>query len=206
MHTAVAPSQVLLAGEEVLAISETNATRVARIYVNSRQCWYYDAAEKDGTVKIKLAKRCVKSACDVTINSAVAKKVASQAYPKAPKEIAKRIAAAKEQTKYVAGMNSPNLYQQMGQEFKVPVDGSWKRVTGSVVCSSDTDPKAVVTFRLTTDTGKVIFERVGQKGNDAPQLVAVNIPSDANMLIFSVKREDDGVPSLGVWKDIKLVK
>ena len=207
VHTAVAPTQVLLGGEEILAISETNETRVARIYANSRQCWYYDAAEKGGTVKIKLAKRCVKSACDVTINSAAAKKVASQAYPKAPKEIAKRIAAAaKEQTKYVAGMNSPNLYQQMGQEFKIAVDGSWKRVTGSVVCSSDTDPKAVVTFRLKTNTGKVIFERVGQKGNDAPQLVAVNIPSDANELIFSVKREDEGLPSLGVWKEIKLVK
>ena len=207
VRTAARPTQVLLGGEEILAISETNETRVARIYANSRQCWYYDESDKGGTVKIKLAKRCVKSACNVVINVAAAKKPASPAYPKAPKEIAKRIAAAaKEQTKYVAGMNSPNLYQQMGQEYRIAVDGSWKRVTGSVVCSTDTDPNAVVTFRLTTDTGKVIFERVGQKGSDAPQLVAVNIPSDANTLIFSVKREDTGLASLGVWKELKLVK
>ena len=207
VHTSVKPTQVLLGGEELLPISETNETRVARIYANSRQCWYYDANDKGGTVKIKLAKRCVKSSCDILVCTPPAMKVTSMPYPKPPKEVVKRIsAAAKEQYKYVAGMNAQNLYQQMGQEFKIAVDGTWKRVTGSVVCSTDTDPKAVVTFRITTDTGKVIFERVGQKGNDAPQLVAVNIPSDAKELTFSVRREDEGLPSLGIWKDLKLVK
>ena len=207
VHTAARPTQVLLGGEEVLAISETNAVKVARIYANARQCWYYDESDKGGTVKVKLAKRCVKTACDVTVCVPVAKKVASAPYPKPPKELAKRMAAAaKEETKFVADRNSPNLYQQMGVVHKIAVDGTWKRVSGSVVCSKDTDPKAVVTFRLTTDTGKVIFERVGQKGNDAPQLVAVNIPSDAKELIFTVNRDDEGLRSLGVWKDLKLVK
>ena len=208
VRTAANPTQILIGGEELLAIAETNADKVARIYANSRQCWYYDPADKGGTVKIKLAKRCVKSACEVVVCVPPAQKGASADYPKPPREVVKRTSEkASEQTKFVAKMNSPDLYLHPGKEYKIELDGTWKRVKGSVVCSKDTDPGAVLTFRLTTDTGKVIFERVGQKGNDAPQLVAVNIPVDAKELTFSVVRDGgEGLPALGVWKDIKLAK
>ena len=112
---------------------------------------------------------------------------------------------AKAQERLVAPFNAPDLVQKTGDTYTVALDGSWKRVSGSVVCASGSDAAARVTFRIVTDSGNTIFERVGQKGNDAPQIVEVNIPSDAKSISFVYTREGE-VDAVGIWKKIKLVK
>lgn len=209
LHTASQPTQVLVDGVELLAISATNAADRAAIYANSPQCWFYDAADKGGTVKIKLAKRCIKTPVSVAVNCPVFTKPAAEEYGQPPPEVSKRMAeAAKRQYRTVATMNAENLYQQAGGEYKIDLDGTWKQVVGSVVCSKDTHDDAVVSFRITTDEGKVIFERVGQKGRAAAQVIAVNIPETAKSLTFTFNRDADtpNVPALGVWKELKLAK
>ena len=158
-----------------------------------------------------LAKRSIRDAVNVVVCTTLAYKSEPAGYPVPPPELVERVAkAAKTQYRYVAAMNSQNLSQQVDGAYNVELDekDGWLRVEGSVVCSKDTKPEARVTFRLTTDDGTVIFERVGQKGNDAPQLVAVNIPKSAKSLKFTFTRDADSpaVPTLGVWKDIRLVK
>jgi len=209
IHTGAKPTQVLLGGDEVLPITAEGDDAKA-IYANSPQCWYYDAEEMGGTVRIKLHKRCTKEPVEVVVNVPVGKKEdAYKPYPAAPTEVlTKAKEKGKVQTKLVAKMNATDLGQNLGDNYTIEVDGTWKRVSGSVVCSNSTDEKARVTFRITTDTGKVIFERVGQKGKDAPQLVAVNIPATAKTLKFSFTRDADTpvVPALGVWKEARLAK
>ena len=206
LHTGAKPVQVLADGKEILPLSaEGDAAR--KLYANSQQCWFYDGDDRGGTVKVKLHKRCTKSPVEVVVNAPSGKKAnAYRPYTDPPKEVlAKAKEKAKTQTKLVARMNDPNLYQNLGEKYTIEVDGTWKRVSGSVVCTGSTDEKARVTFRITTDSGKVIFERVGQKGKDAPQICEVNIPEDAKSLTFSFVQEGD-VPAGGLWKNLKLVK
>lgn len=205
IRTGAKPDRIVVDGEELLALT-AREDDAAVIYGNCPQCWYYDANDKGGTVKAKLAKRCTKKPVSIVVEIPECDKVASLPYPEPPEEVVKRAAeTAKQEERLVAPMNAPNLVQQLGGEFSIDVDGTWERVTGSVVCSNDTSEDALVTFRLTTDTGAVIFERVGQKGKDAPQLVAVNIPKDAKKLIFKFI-QDATAPAVGVWKDLRLVK
>jgi hypothetical protein len=206
LHTGAKPCQVLVDGDEVLPISaEGDAARA--IYANSPQCWFYDADDKGGTVKVKLHRRCTKKAVQVVVNAPPGMRAdAYRPYPEAPKELlAKAREKAKVQTMLVAKMNAADLYQNVGDEYTIELDGTWKRVSGSVVCHQNTDERARVTFRITTDSGKVIFERVGQKGKDAPQICEVNIPSDAKTLTFSFVQEGDFAAG-GFWKNLKLVK
>ncbi len=211
LHTAAKPASVIADGMEVLALSATNSAAAAAIYKASPQCWYYDAAEKGGTVKIRLSKRPVKDAVRLAVAIPAAPKAPSAEYPVPPPEVVERAAkAAKAVTRAVAPNNAPHLYQQPGGSFTLELaeDEEWERVEGSVVCSKDTSPDARVTFRLVTDKGEMLFERLGQKGADAPQLVAVNIPKGVKSLTFTFTRDasSPAVPALGVWKDIRLVK
>lgn len=209
VHTAAKPAEVLLDGKALLAISATNNTAAAAIYRNSPQCWWFDPDDKGGTVKIKVAKRPIFESVALRLRIPEAAKPACAAYPQAPQDVVERAAkAAKIQKRFVAKMNSANLYQQAEQTYTIETDGTWERVEGSVVCSKDSSPDSRVTFRLTTDDGTVIFERAGQKGEDAPQLVAVNIPKSAKTLTFSFTRDAGSpvVPVLGVWNDLYLVK
>ena len=205
VHTEVAPERVLVDGEELIGIVSTGKVAAA-IYKNSPNCWYFDPNDRRGIVKIKLDKRCAKEAVNVKIVSASGVKAPSPAYPTPPKEVLEKSAKkAQVQTKLIAPMNSPDLVQKIGQSYTIEVDGTWKRVSGSVVCANNTNPNARVTFRLTDDKGNVIFERVGQKGNDAPQICEVNIPSEAKTITFTFSQEGE-IDAWGVWKQIKLVK
>ena len=206
LHTHAKPVQVLVDGRELLPLSLEGAA-AKTLYANAKECWYYDPEALGGTVRIKLDKRCTKERVEIVANAPSAQLAdLFKPYPEPPQEV---LAKAKEkaavQTMLVAKMNSPDLYQQLGGEYKIELDGTWKRVSGSVVCSKDTDEKANVTFRIVTDTGDTIFERIGQKGKDAPQICEVNIPAGAKSLTFIFKQEGD-VPAVGVWKNIKLVK
>lgn len=205
VHSQVAPERVFVDGEELLMISSTGKSAAA-IYRNSPNCWYYDSCDRAGIVKIKLAKRCSKEVVNVKIVTAPGVKSASPEYPKPPKEVLeKSVEKAQIQTKLVAPMNSNDLAQKVGSAYTIEVDGSWKRVSGSVVCAKNSAPEVRVTFRLSDDKGNVIFERVGQKGNDAPQICEVNIPPEAKSLTFTLQ-QDGEIEAWGIWKQIKLVK
>ena len=208
VHSGAKPQHVLLDGKEVLAISATGED-AARIYENAQEAWWFDEADKGGTLKIKLSPRSPKA--DVRLEIARgATGAAARAYtPYAePPEgvLAKLKEKAAVQSKCVAPMNSEHLYQNCGKEFTVELDGTWKRVSGAVVCSKDTDERAVVTFRLVDDKGATLFERVGQKARDAAQILEVNIPDGAKSLTFSLANDGEKVPILGIWKNLKLVK
>ena len=205
LRTGAKPSRIIVDGEELLAIT-AEGKAAASIYRNCPQSWYYDPDDKCGTVKVKLAKRCTRKGVSISVFAPAQRKEASLPYPDAPREIVERAAqTSAHEERLVAPMNAPDLVQQLGATYSIDVDGTWERVTGSVVCSKNTGEDAVVTFRLTTDDGTVIFERVGQKGKDAPQLVAVNIPKTAKRLTFAFT-QDATAPAVGVWKDLRLVK
>ena len=133
-------------------------------------------------------------------------KAPGEPYPLPPEDVYEKVmASTKVQERLIAPFNMADLVQKLGATHNVALDGTWQRVSGSVVCATGTDENARVTFRITTDYGKVIFERVGQKGKDAPQIVEVNIPADAKSLDFTFTQEGS-VEAVGIWKNLRLVK
>ncbi len=211
IHTGARPESVQLAANgkdqgEVLAIAATGTVARA-IYSASPQTWYYDPGEKGGTLFVKLAKRPVCESLAVAIDIPAGEAADFIPYAEPPRALVKKAREkANEVAKFVASMNSEDLYQQPGAEYRVELDGTWKRVSGAVVCSKDTDARAVVTFRIATDSGEVIFERVGQQVKDAAQICEVNIPKDAKSLVFTFVNEGEKVPALGIWRKLRLVK
>lgn len=209
VHTHAKPSQVLVDGREVLALTATGDA-AKRLYKNAQECWFYDENDLGGTVKIKLPARCVKQPVSLVVNTPAADQPELFVpYPQPPAELLERAKmAAQAETRFIAKMNAQDLYQYINGTYTLTLDGVWKRVSGAVVCSNDTDEQARVTFRITTEAGETIFERVGQKGKDAPQIVEVNIPESAKSLTFTLVKDGDGpnVPTLGVWKNLKLVR
>lgn len=206
VRTGFRPYAVKVNGREVLALSATGVT-ADMIYAKADECWYFDELDKGGTVKIKLRKRDSGERVEVAVLAKAGDRRDFIPYGKPSDDLIKKVMAkAAEQTMFVAKMNASDLYQNYGGTYTIDLDGTWKRVIGSVVCSNDTDDNAVVTFRITTDTGATIFERVGQKGRDAEQIIAVNIPEDAKSLTFTLTNAGPAVPSLGVWKNLRLAK
>ncbi len=60
VHTQAKPVSVFFLNEDATVgqeVLDLNGEKAAQLYANSRQGWYYDANEKFGTLRIKLAKR-----------------------------------------------------------------------------------------------------------------------------------------------------
>lgn len=215
-ETAGFPSRPLVDRREVLPLASTNG--VAKLYANAKQGWYYDAAEKGGTLHVKLLQRPTDETVvlEVRMPHAVVARAASPAYPipsAAEDEAATAALTCKAVKMPLANNTNVNKFAD-GDNMVVKVkdrvivdrlDGTYRRILGHVATHPDNKPEARFTFTIKAGS-KTIFERANMKGSDVPQLIAVDIPSDCGWVVFEFKADDESEASKaakGIWKNVE---
>ena len=210
------PSRPLVDRHEVLPLASTNG--VEKLYANVRQGWYYDAAEKGGTLHVKLAKRTTSKTVvlEVRMDKAVVARDESPAYPvpsAEEDEAASEALVCKAVRMPIVNNTNVNKFAD-GDDMVVGVgkriivdrlDGTYRRILGHVATHPDNRPEARFTF--TSKAGNTtLFERANMKGSDVPQLIAVDIPCGCDWVVFDFKADDESEASKaakGVWKNVE---
>lgn len=210
------PSRPLVDCREVLPLTSTNC--VARLYANVNQGWYYDAAEKGGTLHVKLAKRPTDKTVvlEVRMPEAVVARAESPAYPVPSAEEEEAASAAltcKAVKMPIVNNTNVNKFAD-GDNMVVKVsdriiidrlDGTYHRILGHVATHPDNKPEARFTFTIKAGR-KTLFERANMKGSDVPQLIAIDVPSSCDWVVFEFKADDDSEASKtakGIWKNVE---
>ena len=210
------PSRPLADRHEVLPLASTNG--VEKLYANVRQGWYYDGAEKGGTLHVKLAKRTTSKTVvlEVRMDKAVVARAESPAYPvpsAEEDEAASEALVCKAVRMPIVNNTNVNKFADgddmvVGAGKRIIVDrldGTYRRILGHVATHPDNRPEARFTFTIKAGN-KTLFERANMKGSDVPQLIAVDIPSGCDWVVFDFKADDESEASKaakGVWKNVE---
>ena len=203
------PMRQIADRKEVLALESKSS--LAGVYANSREGWYYDEAEKGGTLHVKLAPRAIDRTVVLEVRMA-SDSVARAESPAYPVPSAEEEAAAQEAVKVFAAdmftdksrCDGKDMIAPAGIRLKFGSDGSFNKITGHVATHPDNDPSARFTFSIYADK-QLIFQRANMKGSDVPQLIAVDIPGGARSLNFDFTADDETEASKnakGVWKGV----
>lgn len=96
----------------------------------------------------------------------------------------------------------------VGDSWTLDLDGTWDRVLGHAGMETGNENTGTVTFRITDDSGREIFNRLGMEPNAVKQLIDVAIPEGAKQLTFTLSKQSDTCndDATGVWTDMRLLR
>ena len=217
IHTQAKPLQVLANGRLVSEIASTDAP--AGIFANVKQGWYYDAADRFGTLKVKLLARSDKEAVRLAVRFAepTVARVETPAYPvptaaeeEAQAEGAKLLAVDLLKDRSI--VDGQDMVVKAGQKVVQRPESVYTKLKGQVATHPDNKPEARFTFRIFAGNhvtkDKQIFERANMKGNDVPQLIEVNLPADVQNVRYEFTADDESESSRnakGVWAHVEYI-
>ncbi|MCR5414717.1 MAG: DUF5110 domain-containing protein [Kiritimatiellae bacterium] len=217
IHTQAEPAQVLVDGKEVMLLSTTKC--VKDLFENVKEGWWYDPDDKFGTLHVKLLPRGDEESLQLKIRfpAELVDRVDTPDYP-VPSEAEAEELAAGISTNAVDLLRNRSIVDGLdmvvtnGLTVVQKPEPFYSKIRGHVATHKDNDPAARFTFRIFAGNHvagrKQIFERANMKGNDAPQLIEVNLPTDVQKVEYEFTADDESEASKnarGVWKKVEYI-